>query len=70
MKNLPKEKEIVAYCRGPYCVLAIEAVEALRKAGFKAARLREGYPEWRAAGLPVKTSSNAELEFWERKVCR
>ena len=55
IRELPKRKEIVAYCRGPYCVLAIQAVEALREAGLKAGRLREGYPDWRAAGLPVES---------------
>ena len=46
-------KEIVAYCRGPYCVLSFEAVAALRARGFKARRLVDGLPEWRAAGLPI-----------------
>lgn len=55
IRELPKRKEIVAYCRGPYCVLAIQAVDALREAGLKASRLREGYPDWRAAGLPVES---------------
>jgi rhodanese-related sulfurtransferase/DNA-binding transcriptional ArsR family regulator len=48
--------EIVAYCRGPYCVLSYEAVAALRTNGFKARRLEDGFPEWRAAGLPVEIS--------------
>jgi len=46
-------QEIVAYCRGPYCVLSYEAVAALRSRGFKARRLEDGLPEWRACGLPV-----------------
>jgi rhodanese-related sulfurtransferase/DNA-binding transcriptional ArsR family regulator len=46
-------QEIVAYCRGPYCVLSYEAVAALRTRGFRARRLEDGFPEWRAAGLPV-----------------
>ena len=50
-------QEIVAYCRGPYCVLSYEAVAALRVRGFKARRLEDGLPEWRAAGLPVVTGS-------------
>ena len=54
LTELPRDREIVAYCRGPYCVLAIEAVEILRKNGFKAARLSEGVPDWRARGLPVE----------------
>jgi len=53
--KLPKNKEIVAYCRGPYCVLAFEAVKLLRQRGFKARRLQAGLPEWRTAGLPVET---------------
>jgi ArsR family transcriptional regulator len=51
--RLPKRSLIVAYCRGPYCVLAPEAVERLRARGFKARRLADGLPEWRLAGLPV-----------------
>ena len=46
--------EIIAYCRGPYCVLSYEAVAQLRARGFKIRRLEDGYPEWRAAGLPVE----------------
>ncbi len=56
LATLPKEQEIIAYCRGEYCVLAFEAVAALRKKGFNARRLEEGYPEWKAAGLPVERS--------------
>ena len=52
---LPRGKEIVAYCRGPYCVLAFRAVEILRDRGRAARRLEEGLPEWRAAGLPIET---------------
>jgi rhodanese-related sulfurtransferase/predicted transcriptional regulator len=51
---LSKRKEIVAYCRGPYCLMSFEAVAALRKRGLKARRLENGFPEWRAAGLPVE----------------
>ena len=50
-------QEIVAYCRGPYCVLSYEAVAALRARGFKVRRLEDGLPEWRAAGLPVVTGN-------------
>ncbi|MGD9979464.1 MAG: ArsR/SmtB family transcription factor [Hyphomonadaceae bacterium] len=53
LSELPRSKEIVAYCRGPYCVFAFEAVAALRSAGFKARRLEDGLPQWRAAGLPI-----------------
>lgn len=51
--ELPRRKEIVAYCRGPYCLMSYDAVELLRKKGLKARRLEDGLPEWRAAGLPV-----------------
>jgi len=54
MEELPSDREVIAYCRGPYCVLSVEAVRMLRNAGFKAIRLKEGLPEWRQAGLPVK----------------
>lgn len=54
LRELPARKEVVAYCRGPYCLLAYEAVERLRARGRKARRLHEGFPEWRAAGLPVE----------------
>jgi len=54
LRELPQDQEIVAYCRGPYCVLSYEAVAELRKRGFKAFRLEDGYPEWKAAGLPVE----------------
>lgn len=53
LAQLPKRAQIVAYCRGPYCVLAPQAVERLRAKGYKARRLSEGMPEWRLAGLPV-----------------
>jgi rhodanese-related sulfurtransferase/DNA-binding transcriptional ArsR family regulator len=53
LSELDPAQEIVAYCRGPYCVLSYEAVAALRARGFKARRLEDGLPEWRAAGLPV-----------------
>ena len=53
LKTLPKDTEIVAYCRGPYCVYADDAVRALRAKGFNANRLQDGYPEWADAGRPV-----------------
>ncbi len=53
LAELPKEREIVAYCRGPYCVFADEAVSLLRAHGYTAHRLEEGVPEWRQLGLPV-----------------
>ncbi len=52
--KLPKSREIVAYCRGPYCVLAFEAVARLRAKGYRATRLETGFPEWKVAGLPVE----------------
>jgi rhodanese-related sulfurtransferase len=55
--ELPKRREIVAYCRGPYCVYADDAVRLLRDRGFKARRLDVGFPEWRRAGLPVELAS-------------
>jgi rhodanese-related sulfurtransferase/biotin operon repressor len=54
LREISRDQEIVAYCRGAYCVLSYEAVAELRKRGFKAFRLEEGYPEWRAAGLPIE----------------
>jgi rhodanese-related sulfurtransferase/DNA-binding transcriptional ArsR family regulator len=54
LRKLPKSKQYVAYCRGPYCVYADRAVEFLRKHGRRAQRLLEGFPEWKAAGLPVE----------------
>jgi len=51
--EIPQDREIVAYCRGPYCVLSAEATSMLRGAGYKAKRLKEGLPEWREAGLPI-----------------
>ena len=57
LRELPQDQEIVAYCRGPYCVLSYEAVAELRKRGFKAFRLEDGYPEWKAAGLPIEVAA-------------
>jgi rhodanese-related sulfurtransferase/predicted transcriptional regulator len=56
LTRLPRRREVVAYCRGPYCLLSFDAVVALRKRGLKARRLADGFPEWRAAGLPVETA--------------
>ena len=56
-EDSPNDKEIVAYCRGEYCVLAYEAVAALREKGFRARRLEEGFPEWKVAGLPVERTA-------------
>ena len=54
--QFPSAAEIVAYCRGPYCVLAPQAIEILGRAGLRARRLNEGFPEWRLAGLPVEAA--------------
>jgi len=56
LRDLPKGKEIVAYCRGPYCLMSFTAVKMLRGRGHKARRLEAGLPEWRSAGLPVQTN--------------
>jgi rhodanese-related sulfurtransferase/DNA-binding transcriptional ArsR family regulator len=56
LQRLTPEQEIVAYCRGPHCVLAFDAVARLRKEGLNARRLQDGYPEWKLAGLPVEVS--------------
>lgn len=55
LAELPRNMEVIAYCRGPYCVLAIEAVRLLRAEGFVAHRLESGPPDWRAAGLSMET---------------
>ncbi|HLY85528.1 MAG TPA: metalloregulator ArsR/SmtB family transcription factor [Gaiellaceae bacterium] len=55
--ELPKRREVVAYCRGPYCVYADDAVRLLRSRGLKARRLDVGFPEWRRSGLPVEIAS-------------
>jgi ArsR family transcriptional regulator len=55
--ELPRDHEIVAYCRGPYCVLSFEAVAALRTHGFNVRRFDEGFPEWKAAGLPIEATT-------------
>lgn len=54
LSELPRRREVVAYCHGPYCVLVVEAVKLLRSRGFKAARLQEGVLEWEALGLPLE----------------
>ncbi len=53
LAELPKRKEVVAYCRGPYCLMSYDAVQLLRQRGLKARRLEDGLPEWRLAGLPT-----------------
>jgi rhodanese-related sulfurtransferase len=58
MVGLPRDRDVVAYCRGPYCVLAPEAVVLLRGHGWRARRLEDGLPEWRLAGLPVAVGAD------------
>jgi rhodanese-related sulfurtransferase len=53
LKQVPKDRQVVAYCRGPYCVFADDAVRALRRRGYDAVRLLDGYPEWARADLPT-----------------
>jgi len=57
LAELPRHHEIVAYCRGPYCVLSFEAVAALRAKGYNARRLEDGYPEWKAAGFAIESAA-------------
>ena len=58
LKELPKRNEIIAYCRGPFCVYADEAVALLTSAGYKARRLEEGFPDWKLQDLPIEVSIN------------
>lgn len=60
LRKLPKTKEYVAYCRGPYCIYADRAVELLRNNGRRARRLTDGFPEWKAAGFPVATETERQ----------
>jgi ArsR family transcriptional regulator len=54
LRELPRGKEVIAYCRGAFCLMSYEAVELLRRKGLRARRLQDGMPEWRSAGLPVE----------------
>lgn len=58
LSELPVDREVVAYCRGPYCVLALEAVERLKALGYTASRLEEGVADWRARGLPISAGDD------------
>lgn len=58
LKELPKRTAIIAYCRGPFCVYADEAVKILTKAGYKATRLEEGFPDWKLQDLPIEVDMN------------
>jgi rhodanese-related sulfurtransferase len=57
LRELPRNKSVVAYCRGPFCLMAKDAVALLRRKGFRAGRLEDGVAEWRAAGLPVEAGA-------------
>ncbi len=57
LREVPKDREVVAYCRGPFCVYADDAVRTLRRRGYRAARLEDGYPEWARAQLPVQADT-------------
>jgi rhodanese-related sulfurtransferase/DNA-binding transcriptional ArsR family regulator len=59
IKALPKDADVVAYCRGPYCVYADDAVRELNRRGYRARRLVDGFPEWKRAGLPVGTGAGS-----------
>ena len=59
LRELPRAREIVAYCRGPYCVMALEAVQLLRAKGFEAHRMEQGVVDWRARGWPVESEGEA-----------
>lgn len=61
LKEIPRQREIVAYCRGPYCVFADQAVSILTARRYRAVRLREGFPEWKALRLPVETASESRV---------
>ncbi len=60
LSSLPVEREVVAYCRGPYCMLSFDAVEQLRRKGFRARRLEDGFPEWKSSHLPVDEGGSGE----------
>src|SRR5207244_2121338 len=62
LAEVPRDREVVAYCRGPYCVYSDEAAELLQRKGFRVRRFAEGFPEWRAAGLPVEANGGIALE--------
>jgi ArsR family transcriptional regulator len=61
LRRLPRDRDVVAYCRGPYCVMAAEAVEMLRAKGFTAHRMELGVPDWRARGWRVDTAATRKL---------
>jgi rhodanese-related sulfurtransferase len=62
LRSLPRDAEVVAYCRGPYCVYADDAVRELHRKGFRARRLIDGFPEWKRAGLPVAVGEEGDID--------
>jgi rhodanese-related sulfurtransferase len=58
LSEIPKDREVIAYCRGPYCVYSLEAVTLLRKRGYRARRADDGFPDWRTGGLPVESGTS------------
>jgi rhodanese-related sulfurtransferase len=67
LAELPKNRKIVAYCRGPYCVFAVEAVKLLRARGFDASRIEDGVTDWRARGLPIERIGIAKASASRRR---
>jgi rhodanese-related sulfurtransferase len=67
LKELPKNREVVAYCRGPYCVMAVEAVALLRKKGFRAHRMEQGVVDWRSRGWRIEAGMEQNLRVNERR---
>jgi ArsR family transcriptional regulator len=63
LAELPADREIVAYCRGPWCVLSFEAVALLRQRGYRVRRLEDGFPEWKMAGLPIDRGSCGQFQL-------
>ena len=66
LAELPADREIVAYCRGPWCVLSFEAVALLRQQGYQARRLEDGFPEWKVAGLPIAHAGGGDGSGFDR----
>jgi rhodanese-related sulfurtransferase len=70
LAELPRRKEVIAYCRGPWCVYSVEAVQLLRKHGYRARRTHDGLPDWRAAGRPVMHATTADASPSRRRGAR